>query len=128
MLLNRFERQADRVDAPSLVRRYVVALTLEDVAEVRTAVGALGFGAHHAHRSIFDELDGVVLGGGVERRPAAVAGELGVGAEELLAAGSASVDAGGGCVGVLAGKGWLGATLAEHCVLLWRELGAPLGV
>ncbi len=78
--------------------------------------------------AVFDELDGVVLGRGVERRPAAVAVELGVGAEELLAAGSAAVDPGGLGVGVLTGECWLGTSLAEHRVLLGRELGPPLGI
>ena len=52
--------------------------------------------------------------------------ELGVGLEELGLAGLAPVDAGGLGVGVLADERALGAGLAQHVVLLGRELLAPL--
>ena len=54
--------------------------------------------------------------------------ELGLGAEQLGAAGAAVVDADGLGVGVLADERSLGASLAEHRVLLGGELLAPLGV
>src|SRR6202030_2002834 len=61
-------------------------------------------------------------------RPARSRVELGVGAEELRAASGAVVDAGVVHMHVLAGEGTLGARLAEHVVLLWRQALTPLVV
>ena len=120
------EAQRDRVDAVALVGRGVVALALEDVPEVRAAVGAADLDALHAEGAVLDVLDRVAGQRGVERRPPAVRLELRVAAEELGAAGAAGVDALGLGVGVLAAEGRLGAGLAQHLVLGGRQLRAPL--
>ena len=54
--------------------------------------------------------------------------ELLITPEQLRAARLAAVDALGLGVGVLAGKGTLGASFAEDLVLLRAELSAPLGL
>ena len=122
----RAQRQADRVDAVALVGGGAVALALEDVPEVAPAVGAPHLDPLHPHRDVLDVLDRVAGEGGVERRPAAVAVELGARGEQLGATGPAGVDALGLGVGVLADERSLGAGLAQHLVLRRAELGAPL--
>src|SRR3954467_1081949 len=122
--LGRLQGQADRVDAVAVAGGRAVAVG-EDVAEVRAAVGAADLDALHAVRGVLDVLDrvGDRL---VERRPAAAGVELRVRLEEPGVAGLAGVDALGLGVGVLADEGTLRAGLAEHRVLLGRELLAPL--
>src|SRR5260370_25648691 len=121
--VRRLERQRDRVDAPPLVGRHLVAFALEDVAEVGVAVGAPHLGPDRAERPVLDQHDSVPLGRLVEAGPAAVGLELGVGGEQLGAAGAALIDAPRLGVGVFAGKWRLGARSPEHLVLL---RGQPL--
>src|SRR3954465_8577839 len=99
-LLHRFQRQAYRVDAPPLIGGDVIALALEHMPQVRATVGASRLGAHHSEGSVLDQIDRVVLGGFVERRPSAMTLELGVGSEKLLTTRTAVVDADGLGVGV----------------------------
>src|SRR6266567_282859 len=124
-ILGRFERQGDRVDAPPLIGRHVVALALEDVPEMGVAVRAPGLGPDPAQRAVLDQHHRVAFLGLVEARPATVRLELGVRGEQLGAARSAAVDAAGLGVGVLAGEGSLGACLAQDVILLRRQPLAP---
>lgn len=111
--------QADAVDAVPLVRRRVVPLALEDVAEVPAAVGAHNLGAGHAQRAVLvahhGAGDGIVVG-----RPAAARLELVVRLVEGRVAAGAVVGARVGAVLViLAGAGALGALFAEDAELFW---------
>src|SRR4051812_44236965 len=83
--------------------------------------------AHPVRRVVpdLDRLGELRLG---EARPARAGVELRLGVEQLRAAGGAAVDAVLVVVPVLAGERALGALLAQHLVLLGRELLAPLGV
>src|SRR5205807_1000659 len=110
------ETQRHRVDAPALVGRCGVALSLEDVAEVAAAARASGLQAPHPHRPVRDEVDRVALLGFVERRPPAMALELRARPEELLPAGSAGVDPDRLRVHVLPGERTLGTGLAQDVV------------
>src|SRR5690606_5466570 len=120
------QAHADRVHAVALVRRGVVALALEHVAQVRAAVGAEDLGAGPAQGVVRAVLHPVLGQRGVEGRPPAVALELRLAPEQLTAAGSAGVDALGLGVGVLTDERTLRAGLAKHGVLLRSELLTPL--
>ena len=86
------QAQRDRVDAVALVGRGVVALALEDVPQVAAAGGTAHLGARAAgQRAVLEQLDRLAGQRGEERRPAAVAVELGLGGEQLGAAGPALV-------------------------------------
>src|SRR5699024_2846479 len=64
---------------------------VEDVAQMRTTVAAQHLGAHHAHAAVLVQFHGVVLGGLVETRPAAMCLELGGRAEKFGTTGPAVV-------------------------------------
>src|SRR5690606_41241430 len=74
------EGEGDGVHAVAVARRGPRRVG-EDVAEVGVAAGAAHLGADHAQGAVLVEGDRVVVGGGVEARPAAVGVELRVGAE-----------------------------------------------
>src|SRR4029453_3438117 len=82
-------------------------------------------GTLHAVATVLDLLDRAG-NGVVERRPPAVAVELGVTGIELGATGAARVHARGLRVDVLAGPGGLGAGLAQNPELRRAEPHAPL--
>src|ERR1039457_2301992 len=100
----------------------------EDMAEVASAAGTGDLGAHHAVAAVFDLLDVLPVQGIGEAGPAASGVELGIGGEELEAAGGAEIDAGGAGFGVLSGEWPLGTLLAQDAVLLGSERTAPLFV
>lgn len=106
------------------VGRRLVALALEDMAEMRSAAAAQDLGARHKHGPV------AVLGDGAgdalkEGRPAAAAVELGRAAIDRRAARSAPIDALLRMVVVLTGARGVGALLAQHAELLGREDCAP---
>ena len=85
------ELDADAVDAVPLVRRGCVAFTLEDVAQMATAVGTDDLGADHAQGTV-----GVSrhrAGDGIEEgRPATARLELVAGFVERCSATGATVE------------------------------------
>ena len=112
------ELDADAVDAVPLVRRGCVAFTLEDVAQMATAVGTDDLGADHAQGTV-----GVSrhrAGDGIEEgRPATARLELVAGFVERCSATGATVDARGRHVLiVLAGVRGFGALSPQHTELL----------
>src|SRR3954447_9467863 len=123
-LVGGLEGECDRVDAVAVARGRAVAVG-EHVPEVGAAVGAAHLDPLHPAGGVLDVLHSV----GhrlVEARPAAAGVELRVGLEELRPARLAGVHARGLGVGVLPDERSLGAGLAQHGVLLGRELLAPL--
>jgi hypothetical protein len=98
------------------------------MAKVRIAGGTPDLDPLHEHGVVLDVADAVLGQWGVERRPSAVRLELGVTSEQLGAAGATSVDALGLGVGVLTGECPFGARLAQHVILLPRQLSPPLGL
>ncbi len=126
-LLSGVQRQADRVDAVAQVGRGVVALTLEDVAEVGVAVGAAHLDAWPAgQRPVLDVADAILGERLEEARPTAMRVELGGAAEQFGVAGPAAVDTLGLGVGVFADKGRLGARFPQDVELPGAELDPPL--
>ena len=101
---------------------------VEDVAQVGAAGGAADLGAHHDVAGVGQQGDGLGVGGVVEGGPTAARVELGGGAEQLGAAGTAAVDALAPLVQQGTGEGPLRAGLAQDVVLQRVEQGAPLGV
>src|SRR4051794_36265626 len=63
-----------------------------------------------------------------EARPSRSRIELGLGAEQRLAAAHAAVEAVIPGVPVRTGEGAFGAVLARHVILLRRQLAAPFGI
>src|SRR6202163_5934 len=100
----------------------------KDVTEVSAALRAANLGAGDEHAPVAMLLDGSLVHGREEARPARAGVELCVGAEELGATPGAVVNAGIVHVDVLAGEGSLGARLAEHRKLLGRQALPPLVV
>src|SRR5690606_8025367 len=92
LLLAGLERQADRVHAEPVARRGLGSV-VEHVAQVRPAARAAHLRAHHAEAAVGEELDAVARERAEEARPPAVRVELGVRAEELVAARPTRVDA-----------------------------------
>ena len=127
-LILRREVDAHAVDAVALVRGRGVALALEDVAQVPTAVGTDDLGAPHAKGAVGVAGDGPRDAVKV-RRPAAARLELVVGRVQRRLAAGAGVDA---CVGeelvVLAGPRGLSALLTEDAELFGSQDGTPLVV
>ena len=99
---------------------------VEHVAEVAAAAGAHDLGADHEVRAVLAGLDGLAEHGVGEARPAGARVELRVGAEQLVAAAGAAVDAVALLVDVLAGERGLGGGVAQDLVLVGVELLAPL--
>src|SRR4029077_15384214 len=124
LILLKLERAA--VEAVAQARR--IRAVVEHVPEVTAAAGAADLGAGHSVGGVGEHL--YVLGQGrlVEARPAGARLELRVGAEQRSAAPGAVVHAIFLDIPVLAGERALGALLAQHLVLLGRELVTPLGV
>src|SRR5206468_10317420 len=91
------------------------------------AARADDLGAPHEQAVVGSGLDLVVGDRVPEARPAGAGVELGVGAEELLTAARAAVHAVAVLVPICAREGLLGALVAEHLVLLGRQLLAPVG-
>src|SRR5262245_34735362 len=122
----RLELQRDRVDAPSLIGRDLVAFALEDVAQMGVAIGAPHLGPDPAEGPVLEQDHGVADLGLIEAWPAAMRLELGIRTEQLGTARPADIDAIGLGVGVLAGERRLGAGLAQDVVLLGSQPLAPL--
>src|ERR1700694_982592 len=78
-----------RVDAVTLAGR--TGSVVEDVAEVRAAVAAANLGTHHAVAVVGAQLDALGDGRLREARPTGARLELGVRAEQLVAAGRTAV-------------------------------------
>src|SRR4051812_12980943 len=125
LVAHRLERQRHRVHAVAVTGRRLRRV-VEEVTQVGVTDGAPHLGADHAVAAVFQEPYGVRAGGVVERRPAAVRLELGLRAEQLVAAGSAAVNTDPVLLEERAGPRPLRAGLAEDGVLLGGELGAPL--
>ena len=70
--------------------------------------------------------DGVAVHRVIEARPTATAFEFGIGRKQFGFARRAPVDAVIMTIDVLAGPGTLGASLAQHVILLWRQNVSPL--
>src|SRR5699024_54486 len=83
-------------------------------------------GAHHAHTAVLVQFHGVVLGGLVETRPAAMGLELGGRAEQLGTTGPAVVHTHAVLVQQFAGPGAFGGRVPQHLVLQRVEFGLPL--
>src|SRR4051812_320705 len=112
----------DAVAHPARVARPVV----EHVPEVAAAVAADDLRAVHAPCVVGPQLDRLGDLGLGEARPAGAGVELGVGREQLGAAARAAVHAVLVVVPVAPREGAFGRTLAQHVVLLGRELLTPL--
>src|SRR6266568_1002741 len=123
-----FQGEWDGVDAPALVGGHLVALALEHVPEMGIAPCAADLGPDRAERTVLQQHHGVVAGGSVETRPAAMGFEFLAGPEQLRPAGTAAVDAFGLGIGVLTRPRRLGPCLAQHLVFLGRQLLAPLSL
>src|SRR4051794_3281194 len=123
--VTRIELERARVDAVAEAAR-VTRAVLEHVPEVAAAVAAGDLGAAHEQRVVRARLDRGGDGWLGEARPAGAGVELRRGREQLGAAARAAVHAVLLDVPVLAGERALGAALAQHLVLLGRELLAPL--
>src|SRR5450631_2790455 len=120
------EPQADAVDAVTLVGRDVIALALEDVPQVRPAVGTTHLDPLRTRAEILDVLHPVPCQRSVEGGPAAVAVELGIAAEELGTAGATGVDTLSLGVRVLTDAGSLCACQPQDLVLGRGQLLVPL--
>src|SRR2546423_4271440 len=123
--LLRREPERHRVHAIALAGRRLRRVG-KDVAEMRAAFFAAHLDAQHPVAAIFDALDRLRARRFEEAGPAAVRLELGLAAEELIAAGAAGVDADTMLAEQLAAAGALGAGAAQDRVLLGRELLFPL--
>src|SRR6267143_2539814 len=116
--------QRRRVDAVALAGR--CGPVLEHVAEMSAAPAAVHLHALHAVARIALRGDRAGVGGAREARPPGAALELVVGAEQLGAAARAHEAPGLVIVPQRSAEGALGPLLAEHAVLLQRQLAAPL--
>src|SRR5215813_257705 len=101
---------------------------IEYVTQVRSALLAADFGAHHEEAAVFVELDVLPVGGLPETGPSGSGVELGVRAEQLGAAGRAVVGPVIVRVPVLACERALSALLAHDVVLLTAQLLPPLSL
>src|SRR5512139_1277180 len=99
----------------------------EDVAEVRAATSAQGFGAHHAVAGVGLLRHGFGVPRLIDARPAAAGVVLRGRGKQRLAAGGAAVLAGFMVVPVGAGERPFGAVLAQDAVLLRGQFGTPFG-
>ena len=116
--------QCDRVDAVALA--VGTGPVREDVAQVAPAARAGDLGPGHEERLVLVQLHGAGHRGLGEAGPAGTRVELGVRAEQLIAAGPAAVHPVGLGVRVGAGEGRLSALLAQDVKALGRQLLAPL--
>src|ERR1700749_1401087 len=105
------EGQRGRVDAVALAGR--ARPVAEDVAEVPAAAAAQDLGAAHEHAVVRAQLDRAGHGRLVEARPAGAGVELGVRAEQLVAAARTAVGTVLLVMEQLAGPGHLGMTVAQ---------------
>src|SRR5215469_13505958 len=121
-----FQRERHGVDAPALVGGHLIALALEDVAEVGVAARAPDLGPDHAERAVLDQHHRVVAGGLVEAGPAAMGLELLLGPEQLSPAGTAPVHPFGLGGRVLARPGCFGPSFPQYWVLLRGKDLPPL--
>ena len=96
------------------------------MAQVRIALGAADFGAHHAVAHILEGADGLGVHPFPEAGPAGAGVEFAVRAEQLSAAADAAVGAIAFVIPIGTGEGPLGAALAGHAELLGSQLGAPV--
>ena len=90
------------------------------------AAAAVDLGSAHEERAVLLGLDRLAVGWLEEARPPGARVELGVGAEQLLAAAGAAIHTLVLGVPVGAGEGPLGPLLAQHVVLLGRQLRPPV--
>src|SRR5438309_4085605 len=116
--------QRCRVDAVALAGWR--GAVLEDVAQMAAAAAAVHLHPLHAVARIPLRGDGARVGRAREARPAGAALELVVGAEQLRAAARAHEAPRLVVVPQRSAEGALGALLAEHAILLERQLAAPL--
>src|SRR5258708_38026518 len=84
-------------------------------------------GAHHEKAAVACRFDRFVERP-PEARPAGGAVDLGAGVDYRLPAAGAMIDPGTVLLVERAGAGALGAMLAQHPVLRWREPPVPLGI
>ena len=98
------------------------------MAQMRVAVGAADFGAHHEERAVLVLAHRVRAHRLVKARPAGAAVELRVRGKQRPVTAHAGVNALVLGVPVRPGKGALGAVLAGDVILLGRQLRAPLGI
>src|SRR4051794_24077149 len=121
------ELERAAVDAVAEAAR-VARAVLEDVAEVAPAAPADDLRADHPVREVARVLHRLGHRGLREARPARPRVELRARHEQLGATARAAIDAVVMAIPVLARERPLGARLAEHLVLLGRQLLAPLRV
>src|SRR5437763_4218607 len=93
--------------------------------EVAAAAAAMHLGAGHEKAAVGVGLDRI-LERGKEARPSRAAVEFRAGVEQRLAASGAVINSGAVLLVERARPGALGAMLAQHPVLLGRQLAAPL--
>src|SRR5204862_2275818 len=105
-----------------------VRAVVEDVPEVAATASTHHLGAPHEQAVVGADLHLVVRHGVPEARPSSAGVELGVGAEQLLAASSAAIGPARLLIPVGAGECTLRALVAKDVVLLRRQLRSPLGV
>src|SRR6516165_6816486 len=96
------------------------------MAQVTAATAADNLGAPHEQAVVRAQFDRLGDRGLVEARPPGARVELGVGAEQLGPAARAPVEPVLVIVDELPGEGPLGVGLAQHAVLQWAQLLAPL--
>lgn len=111
----------------SLVGRGIVALALENVAQMAVTVGTDHLSSGHSQSLVDIELQSA-RNGLVESRPSTRASELGHGRVQRSVAASTVVGAVVERGIVLAGVGTFGALLAQNTELLWRQNGSPLAI
>ncbi len=93
--------------------------------QMRTALAAQGFGAHHAERSIDLVVDCRFIQGLIETRPAATGIELGIGGKKRLIAAHAVVRAIPKMIGIPSGKRAFGRGTAGN--LKRKGFGVAVG-
>src|SRR6202023_2842852 len=116
--------QRQRVDAVALARRG--RAVVEHVPEVGPAVLAEDFGPAHEEAVVRPELDRLQVRRLVKAGPPGARFELGLGTEQLGAAGGATIGAVRLGMDVLAGERSLRPLAPENVVLLRGQLSAPL--
>src|SRR5918994_6050092 len=115
----RLEVEGRGVDAEALARW--LRPVLEDMAEMRAAVGTADLGARHSVRAIGDFCHARRGGRLPERRPARARVIFRGGREQLLPADDAEIHSGPFVVVVLAGEWALGAVLLRDPILFGRQ-------
>src|SRR3990172_7713286 len=125
-LLRLVELERSGIDAIAQIRRR--RTVLKEMAQVGVAFATENFGAPHEQAVVRLGFDLVLSNRGPEARPAGVRIELGVGAEQLVAAAGTAVNSLIVAIPILPGKRRLGALLAANVILRRRQLLFPFRI